>query len=86
MGNKAAETHHSHSGYYSYMCPRLTPHVSYIGENECLFFVKSNSNDVLCIFMGKTMCFFQREVLPQEFLIIGQLNHKRNIKHILQVP
>ena len=68
------------------MCPWLAPHVGYVGEDERLSFIKSNSNDVLCIFVGKSMCLLYREVLPEELLIVGQLNNKGNIKHILQVP
>ena len=62
------------------------PHVCYVWENESLCLIKPNSNDVLCIFMGKSVCFFHREVLPQERLIISELNHNGNIKHLLQVP
>ena len=64
----------------------LIPHVGNVREDERLLFIKSNSNDVFCIFKGKSVCLFYGKVLPEELFIVGQLDHKGDIKHILQVP
>ena len=59
------------------------PHVLQVREDECLLLVKATSDDVLCVFMSKTVSILNGEVLPEKFLIISHLYHKWYIEHIL---
>mmetsp|Transcript_19534 Transcript_19534/g.36410 ORF Transcript_19534/g.36410 Transcript_19534/m.36410 type:complete len:307 (-) Transcript_19534:576-1496(-) len=56
-----------------------------IRENKSLLHVKSARNDVFSILISQSMAVFQLHIgLEQELLIIGQLNHQRTVKGVLQ--
>ena len=46
--------------------------------------VESASDDVLRVFVAHMNTLVQRELLPQEFLVVGQLDHQGAIEHLLQ--
>ena len=60
------------------------PNVICVSKDESFFFIKAKCYDILCIFYGKTVTFFQGQIFPQEFLIISELNDKWDVKCILQ--
>ena len=64
----------------------ILPHVVKVREDEGLVYIKATGDYVFGIFHSKAVAFFYRQILPQVLLIISQLDHKGDVKYILQPP
>jgi hypothetical protein len=62
------------------------PDVFEIGEDEGLPGIEADGDDVLDVLVGEAMGLLQGEILPQELLIVGHLDHQRDVEGVLQVP
>lgn len=62
------------------------PYEVEISENECLFWIESHSDNVFDVLVGKSVGFVQRNVFPQEFLIVRQLDYQRHVENVLKIP
>lgn len=60
-----------------------------VREDECLFRVKAESNDIFYVvdshFDGSAVTFKLELRLENEFLIVSNLDHERYIEHVLEV-
>lgn len=65
---------------------RNSRNIIHVWEDESLVDIKSKGDDVLCVLVGQLIGLLGLEVLPQELLIIGQLNDQRHVKHVLKPP
>lgn len=55
-----------------------------VREDECFGLVESYCNDVLCVFAGEFLDIVDCQVWSEEeFLVVGELNYKRDIKDVL---
>ena len=59
-------------------------HVVDVGENKRTLGIKTTRDDIFCVFSSQSFAFLKRHVLPQELLIIRQLNHQRYLERLLQ--
>lgn len=58
--------------------------VVHIRENESFLDIKPTCNDILSVFIGKSVAFFELEILlEQEFLVVSELNDKRAVEGVL---
>lgn len=62
------------------------PHVVKVREDERLVDIEATGNDVFGVLHGKAVALFYCQILPQVFFIVGQLNHQRHVKYVLQPP
>lgn len=62
------------------------PDVFEIGEDEGLPGIEADGDDVLDVLVGEAVGLLQGEILPQELLIVGHLDHQRDVEGVLQVP
>ncbi len=60
------------------------PHKVHVAEDECLLHIEATCDNVLGILIGQSVGLLERQVLPQELLVVGHLNHERHIKSVLQ--
>ena len=61
-------------------------YVCHVWEDECLIDIKAECDDVLGILMGQLVGLLSLQILPQELLIIGQLDDQGYVEHFLQPP
>ena len=59
-------------------------HVIEIGENEGFRWIKSAGDDILGIFISISIGILKFDIFPEKLLVIGHLNHQRNVEGILQ--
>eukprot|EP00470_Lotharella_oceanica_P005389 CAMPEP_0170177056 /NCGR_PEP_ID=MMETSP0040_2-20121228/9793_1 /TAXON_ID=641309 /ORGANISM="Lotharella oceanica, Strain CCMP622" /LENGTH=97 /DNA_ID=CAMNT_0010419567 /DNA_START=904 /DNA_END=1197 /DNA_ORIENTATION=+ len=56
-----------------------------VGEDKRLGNIKPHGNDVLGVFEGQAMVLRERLVLPEELLIVRELDHQRHVKYLLKI-
>lgn len=61
-----------------------SPHIRHAREDERFGWVEAQGDDVLNIQPSQSQRFVDVQVLPQSFLVVTHLNHKRDIKSLLQ--
>lgn len=62
----------------------IVPHVVKVREDKGLVDIKATGNDVLGVLHSKVVALFHSQLLPQVLLIICQLDHQGDVKHILK--
>ena len=57
-----------------------------VRKYECLLYVKAQCNDFLGVLDRQPLGLLQFEVLPQELLVVRQLDHQGHVERVLQPP
>lgn len=65
---------------------RDSPHVGHAGEDESFLHVETHRNDVFHVLPSQSQRFLNLEILPQRLLVVGHLNHQRDVERLLQPP
>ena len=63
----------------------LPSNIIEVWEYECLWYVKTTSNDVFSVLTGKSLALLHRKIFPHALLIISQLYNERDLEGILKV-
>mmetsp|Transcript_22472 Transcript_22472/g.57027 ORF Transcript_22472/g.57027 Transcript_22472/m.57027 type:complete len:401 (-) Transcript_22472:153-1355(-) len=59
-------------------------HVVEVGEDEGARDVEATRDDVFAVLARQAVCLLQRDVLPEEFLVVGELDDERALERVLQ--
>ena len=60
-------------------------HEGQVCKDEGLLDVKAEGDDVLDILPAEALTLLHLQVLPEELLVVGQLDNQGDIKHVLRV-
>ena len=63
-----------------------SPHEAKVGEDESLFRIESQRDDISGVLKRKLISLLESHILPQELLVIGELNDEWYTENVLKPP